>query len=106
MAVKKTLISAIPYEQDGKVVKWDLSMRYEDGDASADPSTYYSSSYQTTEEDAADFTPKAKGEWSKSELEDLCPTTKWDAIFASEYDSVITKPQKEPVPDNQFIIPS
>ena len=48
MAVTKTLTSAIPYEKDGKVVKWDLSMRYEDGDASADPSTYYSSSYSIT----------------------------------------------------------
>ena len=115
MAVTKTLTSAIPYEKDGKVVKWDISMRYEDGDASADPSTYYSSSFSITvnaEGTSIDvgtsikFTPKAKGEWSKSDIEALCPTTKWDTIFASQYDSVITNPPKDPVPDNQFIIPS
>ena len=110
MAVTKTLPSAIPYEKDGKVVKWELSMRYEDGDASADPSTYYSSSYSislnSTEGDTTHFTPKAKGEWSKSDIEALCPTTKWDTIFASQYASVITNPPKDPVPDNQFIIPS
>ena len=110
MAVTKTLTSAIPYEKDGKVVKWELSMRYEDGDASADPSTYYSSSYSislnSTEGDTTHFTPKAKGEWSKSDIEALCPTTKWDTIFARQYDSVITNPPKDPVPDNQFIIPS
>ena len=33
------------------------------------------------------FTAKAEGEWTKKELEDLCPPAKWDAIFASQYDS-------------------
>lgn len=54
MAVTKTLTEAVPYEKDGKIVKWNLEMKYEDGDASADPSTYYSSTYSisvnTTEE--------------------------------------------------------
>ena len=110
MAVTKTLTSAIQYEKDGKVVKWELSMRYEDGDASADPSTYYSSSYSislnSTEGDTTHFTPKAKGEWSKSDLEALCPISLWDRIFASQYDSIITNPPSKPVPDNEFTIPS
>ena len=46
------------------------------------------------------------GIWSKSELEALCPTAKWDAVFASQYDSVITNPPKDPVPDNSYVIPS
>ena len=117
MAVKKTLIRAIPHEKDGKVVKWDLEMKYEDGDASADPSTYYSSSYSIslaasytsiiTDVTETNFTPKAKGEWSKSDIDGVCPVTQWDAIFASQYDSVITNPpEPDPVPDNEFTIPS
>ena len=43
---------------------------------------------------------------TKKELEDLCPTAKWDAVFASQYDSVITNPPKEPVDNNDFVIPS
>ena len=115
MAVTKTLTEAVPYEKDGKIVKWNLEMKYEDGDASADPSTYYSSTYSksvdTTEETPrgtiTHFTPKAKGEWSKSDLEALCPISLWDGVFASQYDSVITNPPApEPVPDNEFTIPS
>lgn len=110
MAVTKTLNLAIPYEKDGKVIRWDLGMKYEDGDASADPSTYYSSEFDvtldSTEGDITNFTPKAKGEWSKSDLEALCPISLWDRIFASQYDSIITNPPSKPVPDNEFTIPS
>ena len=52
------------------------------------------------------FTAKAEGDWTKKELEDLCPTAKWDAVFASQYDSVITNPVKNPEPNNEFVIPS
>ena len=52
------------------------------------------------------FTPKAEGDWTKKDLEDLCPTAKWDEIFASQYDSVITNPSKDPVDNNDFVIPS
>ena len=31
MAVTKTLNVAVPYLEDGKVVKWDLGMKYEQG---------------------------------------------------------------------------
>ena len=31
MAVKKTLTGAVPSSKDGKVVRWDVSMKYEQG---------------------------------------------------------------------------
>ena len=117
MAVKKTLTSATPFVEDGKVVRWSLTMKYEQGtEGQAD---YYKSDKQTTidasvskpDADGKDvtttnFTPKAEGDWTKKELEDLCPTASWDAIFASQYDSVITNPTKDPVPNTEFVIPS
>ena len=113
MAIKKTLIEAIPSSEDGKVVRWSLTMKYEQG-AEGEADYYTNDKRQTinaseTNPDGSttnNFTPKAEGEWTRSELEDLCPTAKWDAIFASQYDSVITNPPKEPVPDNDYVIPS
>ena len=87
MAVKKTLTSAVPYSEDGKVIRWEFEMKYEQGTEGKD-------------------TPKAAADWTKKELEDLCPITQWDAVFASQYDSVITNPKKEPVRDDSFVIPS
>tara|TARA_R100000781_G_scaffold108968_1_gene73720 strand:+ start:977 stop:1318 length:342 start_codon:yes stop_codon:yes gene_type:complete len=113
MAVKKTLIEAIPSVLDGKVVVWNLTMKYEQGtDGEAD---YYTSDKAETinavdkdpdGKDINNFTPKAESEWSKADLEALCPTARWDEVFASQYDSVITNPPKEPVPDNSYVIPS
>ena len=117
MAIKKTLIQAIPSSEDGKVTRWHLGMKYEQGtEGEAD---YYKSDKETViyasvskpDPDGKDitttnFTPKAEGEWTKKELEDLCPTAKWDEVFASQYDSVITNPAKDPVPNNEFTIPS
>ena len=106
---------AVPYEKDGKVTQWHLEMKYEDGDVNASPSTYYTSRFRKvlpSSENVGDtvinhFTPKEKGEWSKSDIEALCPTTQWDGVFASQYDSVITNPpEPDPVPDNEFTIPS
>jgi len=113
MAVKKTLIKAIPSSEGGKVTHWHLEMKYEQGtEGQAD---YYTSS-KTVDINAVDkdadgkdinnFTAKAEGDWTKKELEDLCPTAKWDQIFASQYDSVITNPQTNPVRNNEFAIPS
>tara|TARA_R100001082_G_scaffold110975_1_gene92683 strand:+ start:2459 stop:2800 length:342 start_codon:yes stop_codon:yes gene_type:complete len=113
MAIKKTLTEAIPSILDGKVVFWSLSMKYEQGTEGKDD--YYTNNKTVNigaTETAPDgstttnFTAKAEGEWTKSDLEALCPTTQWDAIFASQYDSVITNPPKEPVPDNSYVIPS
>jgi len=113
MAIKKTLTEAIPSILDGKVVFWSLSMKYEQGTEGKDD--YYTNN-KSVNLNAAEtgpdgttinnFTPKAEADWTKSDLEALCPTTRWDAIFASQYDSVITNPPKEPVPDNSYVIPS
>ena len=118
MAIKKTLTEAVPFSEDGKVVRWSLGMKYEQGTEGKDD--YYASDQrvvlEATQSGPSDakgiattitnFTPKAEGDWTKKELEDLCPTTQWDAIFASQYDSVITNPAKDPVPNNEFVIPS
>jgi hypothetical protein len=113
MAVKKTLIGAVPASEGGKVTQWTLTMKYEQGtEGQAD---YYTNdktvSIQATEtgpdgSTTTNFTAKAEKDWTKKDLEDLCPTTKWDAIFASQYDSVITNPTKTPVANNEFVIPS
>ena len=116
MAVKKTLTSAIPYSEDGKVTRWEFEMKYEQGTEGKDDYytnikkaiVYASEVSKSPNGDVTtnNFTPKAEGDWTKKELEDLCPTAKWDAIFESQYDSVITNPTKDPVPNTEFVIPS
>ena len=111
MAVTKTLITAIPYNKSSKVQKWDLGMKYNQGSKSASPSTYYESEFNVTVEATdsdgnVNFTPKAEGSWTLAELKALCPTSHWDTIFASQYDSVITNPPDDPVPDPDYTIPS
>ena len=109
MAVTKALTKAVPYVKSSKVERWDLAMTYEndsEGDA-----TYYTSTFNSTVDNvdsagATVFTKKAKGSWTKSELEALCPTSHWDAVFASQVDSVITSPVVPPVPDQSYSIPS
>jgi len=113
MAVKKTLIAAVPASEGGKVTRWDLTMKYEQGTEGKDD--YYTNDKMVSVlavetgpngSTNANFTAKAEGDWTKKELEDLCPTAKWDAIFASQYDSVITNPTTDPVPNTEFTIPS
>ena len=108
MAVTKKL-GAIPYSKDSKVERWELSATYKndsEGDA-----TYYTSTFSTTAEATApdgtvNFAKKAKGSWTKSEIEALIPVSHWDAVFASQVDSVITNPVTDPVADDSFSIPS
>lgn len=108
MAVTKTL-KAVPYSKSSKVERWDLSATYEndsEGDA-----TYYTSMFQTIAEatdpdGTVNFAKKAKGSWTKSEIEGLMPIAHWDAVFASQVDSVITNPVVDPVADDSFSIPS
>lgn len=107
MAITKTLTVATPYNLDSKVQKWDFTMQYEEG---AD-ATYYTSSMRTsisaTDDDGTvNFTPKAEGEWTLAQLTALCPISQWDTVFASQYDSVITNPPDNPVPDPDYVIPS
>ena len=113
MAIKKTLIEAVPASESGKVVRWSLTMKYEQGtEGEAD---YYTNEKRETIDASetnldgsttTNFTAKAEGDWTKKELEDLCPIAKRDEVFASQYDSVITNAPKEPVPNNDFVIPS
>ena len=111
MAVTKTLTGAVPYNKSSKVQKWDFTMKYNQGNKSASPSTYYESFFSvvvpaTDTDGTVNFTPKAEGSWTLSELKALCPTSHWDTIFASQYDSVITNPPDDPVPDPDYVIPS
>ena len=113
MAVKKTLIRAIPSSTGGKVTRWDLTMKYEQGTEGKDDYYTNEKSELINETDTApdgstttNFTAKAEKDWTKKELEDLCPTAQWDAIFASQYDSVITNPTVNPERNTEFAIPS
>ena len=105
MAVTKTLTKAVPGEKNSKVEEWLLEMTYEndsEGDA-----TYYTSNFTTILVAAkGDFTAKAKADWTKNELEALCPISQWDTTFGQQVDSVITNPPNKPVPDSDYSIPS
>ena len=109
MAVTKSLTKAIPYEKNSKVEEWDMEYTYEndsEGDA-----TYYTSTFSehveaTDTNGVVNFTAKAKASWTKSEIEALCPVSHWDAVFASQVDSVITNPPVKSVADNSYTIPS
>ena len=113
MAVKKTLIEAVPSSTGGKVVSWELTMKYEQGTEGKDDYYTNEKSELINATDTApdgstttNFTAKAEKDWTKKELEDLCPTAQWDAIFASQYDSVITNPTVNPARNTEFAIPS
>ena len=107
MAVTKTLTGATPYNLDSKVQRWDFVMKYEEG---AD-ATYYTSNMSTSipataVDGTVNFTPKAEASWTLAELTALCPISHWDNIFDQQYDSVITNPPDDPVPDPDYVIPS
>ena len=89
--------------------------KHNQGSKSASPPTYYESSFNVqvpaSYVDAEgktvnNFTPEAEGSWTLAQLTALCPVSQWDTIFASQYDSVITNPPDEPVPDPDYVIPS
>jgi|TARA_R110002020_G_scaffold465685_1_gene687246 hypothetical protein len=113
MAVSKKLVKTIPYVKSSKVEKWHLEMQYEndsEGDA-----TYYTSTFHAyvnasdTDSDGNvtnNFTKAAKSSFSNADLVALCPVSAWDAVFASQVDSVITNPPNDPVPDESFNVPS
>ena len=104
MAVTKKLTKAIPSEKSSKAEEWSLEMTYEndsEGDA-----TYYTSTFSTTAVAAdGDFTKAAKGSFNLAALTAMCPTSQWDAVFASQVESVITNPIVPPVPDTDFAVP-
>ena len=132
MAVTKTLIEAIPRENSSnEVERWSLTMVYEQGDKTFNAETeeytyaanYYENRYSTeihatepvlvssvegvdTYTTTTNFTELDKTAWSLANLIALCPTTQWDALFDSQYDSLITNPPEICVPDDSFVIPS
>ena len=105
MAVTKKLTKSIPHVKSSKAEMWDLEMTYEndsEGDA-----TYYKSVFTHTAIAAdGDFTKAAKGSFNLAALTAMCPTSQWDAVFASQVESVITSPVVPPVPDEAFAVPS
>ena len=109
MAITRTLVRAVPIENTSdEIERWDLEMTYSQGtEGNAD---YYEGSFQITIEDEDDdgtvnFTELDKTAWSLADLVAQCPTSKWDTIFDSQYDSVITNPPEVCTPDNEFEIP-
>ena len=107
MAVTKTITGATPYEQDGNVVRWDIELQYEDGEEDTYFTSSFSNSASSTDPNGEEvFEEKAKEEWTLAEITVLARTDHWDKVFASQYDSVITNPPKDPVPDNSYVIPS
>ena len=104
MAVTKTFNTAVPSISAGKVVQWELGSTYVNGTSGT--AQYYVSEFSITlNADNGDFTPKAEGSWTRSQLEALLPTGQWDRVFASQVESVITNPPVRPVPDNSYVIP-
>ena len=110
MAVTKTITKCTPYlNSSSKVDKWDIEMKYQndsEGDA-----TYYTSTFPIVPQvdpitSATNFTLKAKGSWSNENLVAICPVSKWDVVFASQVDSVITNPPVVSTPDQAFSVPS
>ena len=77
MAIKKTLIQAVPYSEDGKVTRWHLGMKYEQGtEGQADyytneKSVIIDATITSGDQTKTNFTPKAEGDWTKKDLEDL-----------------------------------
>ena len=110
MAVTKAITKCVPYvNSSSKVDKWDIEMTYKN-DSEGD-STYYTSTFNVTvprlnEVGNANFTLKAKGSWSNANLVAICPVSQWDAVFASQVDSVITNPPVQSTPDQAFSVPS
>jgi len=105
MAVTKKLTKSIPHVKSSKAQMWDLEMTYEndkEGDA-----TYYKSvfSHQAVAADG-DFTAAAKSSFNLAALTAMCPVSQWDAVFASQVDSVITNPATPAVPDQDFAVHS
>ena len=110
MAVTKDLTKATPYiNANSKVAKWEFEYTYEndsDGDA-----TYYKTVFRETIDQAdadgnANFALQAKSSFSKADLVSLCSVAQWDAVFASQVDSIITNPVVKPTADESFSIPS
>ena len=108
MAVTKSLTKAVPFEKNGKVEMWDLEYTYEndsEGDATYYTSTFGKIVFATEKNGIVHFTAKAKADWTKAEIEAVCPISHWDTVFAAQVDSVITNPPVNPEADTSYSIP-
>ena len=110
MAITRTLVQAVPTENTSDEVEhWDLGMTYSQGtEGTAD---YYESSFNIVvhaedDDGTVNFTELDKTAWSLADLVAQCPTSQWDTVFDSQYDSVITNPPEVCTPDNDFVIPT
>ena len=109
-----TLTSATPYENTSdEVDRWELGVTYTQGTEGT--SDYYESNFNCSVEaeetdiegtTITNFTELDKTAWSLADLLALCPTSHWDDIFDSQYDSVITNPPEVCTPDNDFVVPT
>ena len=109
MAVTKDLTRNIPFSKSSKVQQWELDYTYEndsEGDATYYKSVFHISVPATDPDGTVNFTPKAKGSWTKAQIVALCPISHWDTVFASQVESVITNPDVPPTPDDNFPVPS
>ena len=122
MAIIETLTKAIPYENSSNEVEhWELEMKYSQGtEGQADyfEASYFTSVHATESIFASsnegvgtfttntNFTELDKTAWSLANLIALCPTTQWDSLFDDQYDSLITNPLAECIPDDSFVIPT
>ena len=107
MAVTTTVTGAMPYEKDGNVVRWDIEVKYEDGEEDTYFTSSFSNSVSSIDPNGVEiFEEKAKGEWTLAEITALAPIDHWGRVFASQYDSVITNPPVVPVADNAFELPA
>ena len=110
MAITRTLTEAIPYENTSdEIERWSLGMTYSQGTEGEDD--YYESDFHTSveatdDDDTVNFANLDKDTWSLADLKALCPTSQWDAVFDSQYDSIITNPPEVCTPDNEFEIPA
>ena len=109
MAITKTLTGATPYENTSDEIEhWELQVVYSQGtEGTAD---YYKSNFSCSvhaedDDGTTNFTELDKTAWSLADLLALCPTSHWDNIFDSQYDSVITNPPEVCTADNDFVVP-
>ena len=111
MAITRPLVHAVPIENTSDEIEhWDLGMTYSQGtEGNAD---YFESNFNVTihatdaNGGAVNFTELDKTAWSLADLVAICPTSHWDTIFDSQYDSVITNAPEECTPDYDFVLPS
>ena len=107
MAVTKELTSAIPSLENGKVVEWEVGMTYTNGVSGDDQ--YYVSEFTNnvmSDDDTYGFGLSAESNWNtQAQLLALCPIENWDAVFASQVESVFNPPV-QPEPDKSYVIPT